>query len=77
MGHNIGMSNTLNYKNSEMNYEKLCSLILGIESQVRGSFVYNHNGDLIAGGMQNNTKSHLPIEEMSKSLLNTILHWNI
>lgn len=74
----IKMSNITNYehKNLDINYEKLCSLILGIESQIRGVFVYNNNGDLIAGGMQNNIKSHLPIEEMSKSLLNTILRWN-
>ncbi|WP_253805567.1 hypothetical protein [Nitrosopumilus sp. Nsub] len=70
------MSNTLNYTNSEMNYEKFCSLILGIESQVRGAFVYNNNGDFIAGGMRDSIKSYLPIEEISKSLINTILRWN-
>ena len=52
-----------------MNYVKLCSLILGIEFQVRGVFVYSNNGDLIAGGMQNNVKPYLPTEEISKSTL--------
>ena len=52
-----------------MNYVKLCSLILGIEFQVRGVFVYSNNGDLIAGGMQNNVKPYIPTEEISKSTL--------
>jgi hypothetical protein len=66
-----------NYCNNhlDMDYTKLCSLILGIESQVRGVFVYNSNGDLITGGMQKDVKSYLPREEMSKSILNTIVRW--
>jgi len=36
-----------------MDYAKLCSLVLGIEPQIRGVFVYNSNGDLLTGGMQN------------------------
>ena len=59
-----------------MNYVKLCSLILGIEFQVRGVFVYSNNGDLIVGGMQDNVKPYLPTEEKSKSTLDTIFRWN-
>ncbi|PJC50684.1 MAG: hypothetical protein CO032_03525 [Nitrosopumilales archaeon CG_4_9_14_0_2_um_filter_34_16] len=57
------------------NYSKLCSLILGIEPQIRGAFVYHHNGELLGGGMRDGTKSYLPTDEMTKSVRNTILRW--
>jgi len=58
-----------------MDYSKLCSLILGIEPQIRGALVYHYNGELLGGGMRDGTKSHLPLEEMTKSIHNTILRW--
>ena len=58
-----------------MDYPKLCSLILGIEPQIRGVFVYHHNGELLAGGMRDGIKSYLPLDEMTKSIHNTILRW--
>ena len=58
-----------------MDYHKLCSLILGIEPQIRGVFVYHHNGELLAGGMRDGIKSYLPLDEMTKSIHNTILRW--
>jgi len=58
-----------------MNYTKLCSLILGIEPQIRGVFVYHHNGELLGGGMRNGIQSYLPPEEMTKSVYNTIIRW--
>ena len=58
-----------------MNYSKLCSLILGIELQIRGVFVYHHNGELLAGGMRNGIQSYLPREEITKSVHNTISRW--
>ena len=58
-----------------MDYSKLCSLVLGIEPQIRGVFVYHHNGELLAGGMQDGIESYLPLEEMTKSIHNTILRW--
>ncbi|MDH3657141.1 MAG: hypothetical protein OEM77_03295 [Nitrosopumilus sp.] len=58
-----------------MDYSKLCSLILGIEPQIRGVFVYHHNGELLAGGMRNDTQSYLPREEITKSVHNTISRW--
>jgi len=58
-----------------MNYTKLCSLILGIEPQIRGVFVYHHNGELLAGGMRNGLQSFLPPGEMTKSVYNTISRW--
>ena len=58
-----------------MNYPKLCSLILGIEPQIRGVFVYHYNGELLAGGMRGGIKSYLPLDEMTKSVHNTILRW--
>jgi hypothetical protein len=58
-----------------MNYSKLCSLILGIEPQIRGVFVYHYNGELLGGGMRDDTESYLPSEEMTKSIYNTILRW--
>jgi len=58
-----------------LDYSKLCSLILGIEPQIRGVFVYYHNGELLAGGMQDGIQSHLPLEEMRKSIHNTISRW--
>ncbi len=54
---------------------KLCSLILGIEPQIRGVFVYHHNGELLAGGMRNGIQAHLPLEEITKSIYNTISRW--
>ena len=58
-----------------MNYTKLCSLILGIEPQIRGVFVYHHNGELLAGGMRKGIDSYLPREEITKSIHNTISRW--
>ena len=58
-----------------MNYSKLCSLILGIEPQIRGVFVYHHSGELLAGGMHNGVESYLPREEITKSIHNTISRW--
>lgn len=59
-----------------MEYSKICSLILGIEPQIRSVFVYHLNGEILAGGMQKNVKSILPIDEITKSVLNTISRWN-
>ena len=58
-----------------MNYSKLCSLILGLEPQIRGVFVYHYNGELLAGGMRDGLESYLPLDEMTKSVYNTILRW--
>ena len=58
-----------------LDYSKLCSLILGIEPQIRGVFVYHHNGELLAGGMRNDVQAYLPIEEITKSIHNTISRW--
>ena len=58
-----------------MDYPKLCSLILGIEPQIRGVFVYHHNGQLLAGGMRSGVESYLPREEQTKSIHSTILRW--
>ena len=58
-----------------LNYSKLCSLILGIEPQIRGVFVYHHNGELLAGGMRNGIESYLPRDEMTKSIHHTISRW--
>ena len=58
-----------------LDYSKLCSLILGIEPQIRGVFVYHHNGELLAGGMRNGVQAHLPLEEITKSIYNTISRW--
>jgi len=58
-----------------VDYSKLCSLILGIEPQVRGVFVYHHNGELLAGGMRNDIQSYLPRDEITKSVYNTISRW--
>lgn len=48
---------------------------MGIEPQIRGVFVYHHNGELLGGGMREGIKSYLPIDEMTKSIHNTILRW--
>ncbi len=58
-----------------MDYNKLCSLILGLEPQIRSVFVYHHNEELLAGGMRKNIQSYLPPEEMTKSIHNTVLRW--
>jgi len=58
-----------------MNYSELCSLILGIEPQIRGALVYHHNGEFLGGGMRDGLESYLPVEEMTKSIHNTILRW--
>ncbi len=58
-----------------MNYTKLCSLILGIEPQIRGVFVYHYSGELLGGGMRNGIQSYLPPEELSKTTYNAISRW--
>ena len=58
-----------------MDYKKLCSLILGIEPQIRSVYVYHHNGELLAGGMRDGLEPILPPEEITKSIHNTILRW--
>lgn len=58
-----------------LDYSKLCSLVLGIEPQIRGVFVYHHNGELLAGGMRNDVQVYLPREEITKSIRNTISRW--
>ena len=45
-----------------LDYSKLCSLILGIEPQIRGVFVYHHNGELLAGGMRNGIPYSLDLQ---------------
>ena len=49
-----------------MDYNKLCSLVLGLEPQIRGVFIFHHNGELLAGGMRDGVQSYLPLEEMTK-----------
>ncbi len=58
-----------------MEYAKICSLILGIEPQVRSAFVYHPNGEILAGGMRKDVESRLPIDEVTKSVHNTISRW--
>lgn len=58
-----------------MEYPKLCSLILGIEPQIRGAFVYHSNGELLAGGLRKDVESLLPLGEITKSVHNTISRW--
>lgn len=56
-------------------YKKLCSLILGVEPQIRSVYIYHTNGELLVGGMREGLDALLPIEEMTKSIHNTILRW--
>ena len=58
-----------------LDYSKLCSIILGIEPQIRGVLVYHFNGELLGGGMRDGVESYLPPEEITRSTLNTILRW--
>jgi hypothetical protein len=58
-----------------MDYHKLCSLVLGLEPQIRGVFIFHHNGELLAGGMRDGVQSYLPLEEMTKSIHNTLSRW--
>jgi len=58
-----------------MDYAKMCSMILGLEPQIRGVLVYHFNGELLGGGMREGVESYLPPEEIAKSTLNTILRW--
>jgi hypothetical protein len=58
-----------------MDYNKLCSLVLGLEPQIRGVFIFHHNGELLAGGMRDGVQSYLPLEEMTKSIHNTLSRW--
>jgi len=59
----------------QLDYAKICSMILGLEPQIRGVIVYHFNGEFLAGGMRSGIESYLPPEELSKSILNTILRW--
>ncbi|MBC8516664.1 MAG: hypothetical protein ISR81_02655 [Nitrosopumilus sp.] len=58
-----------------MNYQKLCSLVLGLELQIRSVYVYHNNGELLAGGMREGISSLLPTVELTKSIHNTLLRW--
>ncbi|AJM93070.1 DUF6659 family protein [Nitrosopumilus piranensis] len=58
-----------------MNPKKLCSLILGLEPQIRSVYVYHNNGELLAGGMHDGISSLLPPDELTKSIHNTLLRW--
>ena len=58
-----------------LDYSKLCSVILGLEPQIRGVLVYHFNGELLGGGMREGLQSYLPPEEIARSSLNTILRW--
>lgn len=58
-----------------MDFNKLCSLILGVEPQIRSVYVYHNNGEFLAGGMRDGIESLLPQEEITKSIHNTILRW--
>ena len=58
-----------------LNYKNICSLVLGIEAQIRSVFVYHNNGLLLAGGLRDGVDSLLPTDEMTKSIHNTILRW--
>ena len=58
-----------------MNSKKLCSLILGLEPQIRSVYVYHNNGELLAGGMRGGILSLLPPDELTKSVHNTLLRW--
>jgi len=58
-----------------MNYLKLCSLVSGLEPAIRGVFVYNFSGELLAGGTLDDVKSYLPPEEITKSVYSTISRW--
>ncbi len=49
-----------------MYYTKICSMILGIEPQIRGVLVYHFNGELLAGGMRSGVESHMPPGELAK-----------
>ena len=58
-----------------MDYPKVCSLILGLEPQIRAVLVYHFNGELLGGGMREGVESFLPTEEIAKSTHSTILRW--
>lgn len=58
-----------------MDYSKTCSVILGLEPQIRAVLVYHFNGELLGGGMREGVESYLPPEEITRSTLNTILRW--
>ena len=58
-----------------MDYSKLCSMILGLEPQIRGVLVYHQNGELLGGGMRDGLESYLPPEEITRTTLNSILRW--
>jgi len=50
-------------------------MILGLEPQIRGVFVYHYSGELLGGGMRNGIQSYLPPGEISKSTYNAISRW--
>jgi hypothetical protein len=58
-----------------MDYRKICSMILGLEPQIRAVLVYHFNGELLGGGMRDGVESYLPPEEITRSTLSTILRW--
>ncbi len=53
----------------------MCSLVLGLEPQIRSAYIYHNNGELLAGGMREGIPSLLPTVEMTKSIHNTLLRW--
>lgn len=51
-----------------MNYEKLCTDVIAIDSSIRYASVYNKIGEVIGGGMSKDKESLLIPEEVTMSL---------
>ncbi len=62
-------------KKIQIDYERFCKEVLGINSKIRFASVLNRNGKNIAGGYRENTSSLLSNSEIKMSLQYAFKRW--
>ena len=62
-------------KKIQIDYERFCKEVLGINSKIRFASVLNRNGKNIAGGYRENTSSLLSNSEIKMSLYYAFKRW--
>ena len=62
-------------KKIQIDYERFCKEVLGINSKIRFAAILNRNGKNIAGGYRENTSSLLSNSEIKMSLYYAFKRW--
>ena len=58
-----------------MNLDEFCSGLFENFPKIRYAAIHHISSEQLAGGMRDGVKSYLPLDEMTKSIHNTILRW--